>query len=137
MNKPDSQQRGLAGEYYVASILSQVGYDVGITLGRAKVFDMVVIAPHGKTANLQVKANYGYNDWLASHFDRNKNSVVALVRLSKDINRMPELYILPGNVADDLLTHKYPTHSPRISKADVIKQFKDHDLSALTNLLDR
>jgi hypothetical protein len=41
MGKPDSQQRGLAGEYYVAFILSRLGYDIGITIGRAKLFDMM------------------------------------------------------------------------------------------------
>jgi hypothetical protein len=56
MSKPDSQQRGLAGEYYVASILSRLGYDVGITIGRAKVFDMIAVGPSGKSINIQVKS---------------------------------------------------------------------------------
>jgi hypothetical protein len=43
--KPDSQQRGLAGEYYVSFILSRLGYDVCFTMGHAKVFDMVAL-PH-------------------------------------------------------------------------------------------
>jgi len=38
MGKPDSQQRGLAGEYYVAFIFTRLGYNIGITIGRAKIF---------------------------------------------------------------------------------------------------
>ena len=91
MRKPDSQQRSLAGEYYVASILSCLGYDIGITVGRAKVFDMMAIASSGKEINIQVKANYAYYDWLVKgNFNPSRNSVVALVRLSKDPGRKPE-----------------------------------------------
>ena len=49
MDKPDSQQRGLAGEYYVASMICRMGYDVGITIGRAKIFDMVALGSSGIT----------------------------------------------------------------------------------------
>ena len=84
ITKPDSQQRGLAGEYYVAFILSRLGYDVAITIGRAKVFDMVALSPLGKSINIQVKATYSYNDWLVQHdFNEKSNSVVAFVRLGK------------------------------------------------------
>lgn len=58
MYKPDSQQRCLAGEYYVASIISRLGYNIGITIGRAKVFDMIAISPSGKAINMQVKSTY-------------------------------------------------------------------------------
>ncbi len=138
MGKPDSQQRGLAGEYYVAFIISQLGYDIAITIGRAKVFDMVALATSGKAANIQVKSTYGYNDWLVAHeFDSSPNSVVALVRLGKDTTQKPELYFIPGALANRFITHKYKTHSPRISRADVLKQSKDHDLTLIEQLLGK
>ncbi len=97
MNKPDSQQRGLAGEYYVASVPSRLGYDIGITLGRAKIFDMVAIGLNGQSVNIQVKCTYHGYDWLVAHeFNPSKNSVVALVRLGMDATQQPELYFLPG-----------------------------------------
>ena len=135
MRKPDSQQRGLAGEYYVACVLSRLGYDISITIGRAKILDMMARVPGGKAINMQVKTNYNYNDWLAHQFDSSSNSVVALVRLGKDAAQRPELYFLPGARASELLTHKYKTHSPRISRADVRKEFQDHDFGLIKRLL--
>jgi hypothetical protein len=136
MGQPDSQQRGSAGEYYVASILSRLGYDVGITIGRAKVFDMIAVGPSGKSINIQVKSTLSYNDWLVARgFDSGSNSVVALVRLGKDPSQKPELYFLPGKRANGLITHQYPTHSPRISRKNVQKIFQDHDFTLLERLL--
>ena len=138
MGKPDSQQRGLAGEYYVAFILSRLGYDIAITIGRAKVFDMVALAASEKAVNIQVKATYSNVDWLVAHeFSSSKNAVVALVRLGKDPTHRPELYFLPGVKASQLITHKYKTHSPRISRADVQREFKDHDLGLIERLLGK
>ena len=138
MGKPDSQQRGLAGEYYVAFILSRLGYDIGITIGRAKIFDMVALGTSGREVNIQVKATYSYNDWLVSHeFDNSKNSVVALVRLGKEPTQKPELYFLQGAKANRLITHKYKSHSPRISRADVRKEAQDHDFGLIERLLGK
>ncbi len=138
MRKPDSQQRGLAGEYYVAFILSRLGYDISITIGRAKIFDMMTLAPSGKAIHIQVKSTYHYYDWLVAHkFDFSPNSVVALVRLGKDATQKPELYFLPGAEANKLITHKYETHSPRISRADVQKEFRDHDFGLIERLLGK
>ena len=136
MSKPDSQQRGLAGEYYVALVLSRLGYDIGITIGRAKIFDMMAVASTGKSINIQVKATYNYNDWLVTHeFNASNNSVIAFVRLGKNPTQQPELYFLSGLKANKLITHKYPTHSPRISRVDVQKESKDHDFKLIERLL--
>lgn len=133
---PDSQQRGLAGEYYVAFILCRLGYDIGITIGRAKVFDMMATCGSGRTINVQVKATYHGYDWLvADKFDSATNSVVALVRLGQDGGQRPELYSLPGSRANVLITHKYPRHSPRISRASVQGEFRDHDFGIIGRLL--
>ena len=136
MGKPDSQQRGLAGEYYVAFILSRLGYDIGITIGRAKIFDMIALDPSGRTINIQVKSTYHGYDWLVAHeFNPSKNSVVVLVRLGMDATQQPELYFLPGARANELITHKYPNHSPRISRSDVQEEFQDHNFELIEQLL--
>ena len=137
MRKPDSQQRGLAGEYYVACTLSRLGYNIGITIGRAKIFDMMAHGTSENIINIQVKSTYHGYDWLAKGFDSGGNSVVALVRLGKDATRRPELYFLPGKRAARLITHKYKKHSPRISRADVQKEFKDHDFKLIELLLEK
>lgn len=138
MVKPDSQQRGLAGEYYVAFILTRSGYNVGITIGRAKIFDMMASGPSGRTINIQVKSTYLGYDWLvAKKFDPSTNSVVVLVRLGRDATRQPELYFLPGVRANELITHKYKNHSPRISRADVQKEFQDHNLEFIERMLEK
>ncbi len=135
MGKPDSQQRGLAGEYYVAFILSRLGYDIGITMGRAKLFDMMALGTSGRTINIQVKSTYHGYDWLVNKFDPSTNSIVALVRLGKDATQKPELYFLPGARANELITHKYIKHSPRISRADIQKEFKNHNFGLIEQLL--
>jgi hypothetical protein len=138
MGEPDSQQRGLAGEYYVAFILSRLGYDIGITIGRAKVFDITAMGSSGRTARIQVKCTYHGYDWLvANKFDPSANSIVALVRLGKDATKQPELYFLPGSRANVLITHKYEHHSPRISRADVQKEFQDHNFVLIEQLLGK
>lgn len=138
MHKPDSQQRGLAGEYYVAFILTRLGYDIGITIGRAKIFDIMATGDSGKTINIQVKSTYQGYDWLVAHeFNASNNSVVALVRLGTDATRPPELYFLTGKQANRLITHKYQNHSPRISRSVIINEFQNHDYGLIERLLGK
>jgi len=138
MSKPDSQQRGLAGEYYVAFTLTRLGYNIGITIGRAKIFDMMATGSSGRTINIQVKSTYQGYDWLvADKFERDVNFVVALVRLGKDPTKRPELYFIPAARANELITHKYQNHSPRISRADVRKEFQDHNFEFIERILEK
>lgn len=138
MSKPDSQQRGLAGEYYVAFTLTRLGYNIGITIGRAKTFDMMATGSSGRTINIQVKSTYQGYDWLvANKFKRDVNSVVALVRLGKDPTKRPELYFIPAARANELITHKYQNHSPRISRADILKEFQDHSFVLVERMLEK
>ena len=137
MVKPDSQQRGLAGEYYVSFILTRLGYDIGITIGRAKIFDIMATGSSGNTINIQVKSTYQGYDWLVAHkFDSSKNSVVALVRLGANASKQPELYFLTGNQANQFITHKYANHSPRISRSDITNKFQDNDFTLIKKLLE-
>ncbi len=137
MNVPDSQQRCLAGEYYVASIISRLGYDIGITLGRAKIVDMVAIGKSGKSVNIQVKCTHHGYDWLVSRkSDGGENSILALVRLGKDCLKRPERYCLRGPLAKELTSDIYESHSPRIGRAKVQKVAKDHDFKLIEEQLD-
>ena len=60
--KPDNNNIGNAGEYFIASILSSRGYVATITLGRAEVYDIIAIRPDGKTIKLQVKTAWHDNN---------------------------------------------------------------------------
>jgi hypothetical protein len=56
LDKPDTQNIGNAGEYFVASILSAYGFTTTITLGRAEAYDILAISPNTKKAiKVQVK----------------------------------------------------------------------------------
>jgi hypothetical protein len=118
MGKPDNQQKSVAGEYYVAFILSRLGYLVAVTLGGAKAIDMMASGPSGNQIKIQVKSTYHGYDWLVHEFDPSPNSVVALVRLGKDRTGSPELIFLRAALANKLIdSETYPTHSPRTSTA--------------------
>jgi hypothetical protein len=87
---------------------------------------------------VQVKCTYNYGDWLVGReFNVRANSVVvALVRLGKESGEKPELFFLQGNEANRLITHKYKTHSPRISHRDAQEATKDHDLGLVKRILE-
>ena len=52
--KPDNNNIGNAGEYFIASILSSRGYITTITLGRAESYDILAIRPSdSKTIKIQ------------------------------------------------------------------------------------
>lgn len=136
MPNPDSQQKGLAGEYYVASILSRLGYDIGITIGRAKAYDMTAIGPSGKAINIQVKSTYTAYDWLVKEFEPGPNSLVAFVRLGKEITKPPELYFVPANKANGIINRRYPNHSLQVDRSKILKKYRDHDFSLVEQLLE-
>jgi len=51
----DNNNIGIAGEYYIASLLSYYGCVTTITLGRAKLFDILAVTPNNKSVKIQVK----------------------------------------------------------------------------------
>ena len=99
---------------------------------------MMATGSSGRTINIQVKSTYQGYDWLvANKFEHDVNSVVAFVRLGKDATRQPELYFLSAARANELITHKYENHSPRISHADVQKEFQDHNFEFIERTLEK
>jgi hypothetical protein len=130
MNKPTSNQRSLAGEYYVASLLYRIGLDVGLTLGNTKKYDLFAVSADDLTWSIQVKTTYSGHDWLVKgDFIVSKNAVIVFVRLGKKIESKPELYAIRSNKVNALINRKYTNHSPRISRASIRALAKDHDLS--------
>ncbi|SRR4030042_138899 len=99
--KPDNNNIGNTGEYFIASILSSKGYITTITLGRAEAYDIIAIRPDGKTIKIQVKtAWYDNKIFRLSPKDaeeRNLEYFYAFVTLKE--NKSPwEYYIVPAEI---------------------------------------
>jgi hypothetical protein len=135
---PDSNQRSLAGEYYVAYLLNLAGFDTALTIGSAKSYDLFASGPgHSRTA-IQVKTNLGHYDWLVRDaFPDRPGDFVVFVRLSTRQNTLPEVYSLKASQANLLIDRRYSNHSPRIPRAAIRAQTIDHDLSAIFTYLNR
>ena len=49
---------GIAGEFYIAYILAKHGFEVSMSLGRTKGFDLFVVNPSGTPMVISVKTTY-------------------------------------------------------------------------------
>jgi hypothetical protein len=130
---PDSNQKALAGECYVASLLSRMGYGVSLTIGNAKAIDVTASSESPKTMHFQVKTTGTGYDWLVPGPSRMRNDLlVVFVRLGADPTRKPELYVLTSGEANSILDRRYDEdHSPRVPRAKVTGIRGDHDLSPI------
>lgn len=138
MPKPDSNQKALAGEYYIGSLLSRMGYSVALTIGNAKSIDLVATAEDAEAVNFQVKTTETGYDWLVrGRFPDRKSLLIALVRLGAPLYERPETYILTPGEANSLLDERYANHSPRIRSTAVLGVRGDHDLSLVVARLGR
>ena len=92
---------GVAGEYYVAAELSNLGYIASITLRNTKGIDIIASNEEGtKTVNIQVKTkSAGKRKWILSEKAesvRDKNIFYVFVSLSKGRER-PDYFICPSS----------------------------------------
>jgi len=99
--KPDNNNIGNAGEYFIASVLSSKGYIVTITLGRAEAYDIIAIRPDGKTIKIQVKTAWYDNNYfrlsLKDTKERDMDYFYAFVTLKE--NKKPwEYFIVPAKI---------------------------------------
>lgn len=130
MPAPDSNQKALAGEYYVSSLLSRMGYAVALTIGNAKTIDLMASSDEAEAVNFQIKTTATGYDWLVSGpFIERRNLLIAFVRLGAACERRPEVYVLTPREANAILDTRYPNHSPRVRRTAVIAVRGDHDLS--------
>ncbi|MFA7708408.1 MAG: group I intron-associated PD-(D/E)XK endonuclease [Candidatus Pacearchaeota archaeon] len=102
-DKPDNNNIGNAGEYFIASILSAKGYTTTITLGRAEKYDILAIRPKGqKTIKIQVKTAWYDNKKFRltpkdGILDKDLNYFYAFVTLKE--NKEPwDYYIIPARI---------------------------------------
>lgn len=109
-NKPDLQNIGNAGEYYIASVLSANGFTATITLGRAEKYDIIAISPKGNTIKLQVKTGwYKIPTWRLNIKNENHNDsdlFYAFVRLN-EMKEHPEFWIVPSDIVSNLIKESH------------------------------
>jgi len=117
-NKPDNNNIGNTGEYYIASILSSRGYITTITLGRAEDYDIIAIRPgDGKTIKIQVKTawydNHVFRLSPKDEIDKNVEYFYAFVTL-KENKQTWEYYIVPAKIVSKSVreTHKKWLRTP-------------------------
>jgi len=103
INKPDLQNIGNAGEYFVASLLSSKGYTASLTLGRTEGFDIIAISPHNKKAvKIQVKTIWSLKTthWRLSKKNENnisKDFFYIFVRMN-DLKKNPDYWTMPSKI---------------------------------------
>jgi transposase-like protein len=113
MQKKSKRQSGntnLASEFYVASQLFRLGYEVTITLGHTKEIDLIVINPtNGKTITIDVKGLKNKSNWpLTPQLIKREDHFYVLVNYCNkfnDPNFLPEVYVIPSDEIENLLEH--------------------------------
>ena len=99
--KPDNNNIGNAGEYFIASILSSKGYVATITLGRAEAYDIIAIRPDGKTIKIQVKTAWYDNKVFRlspkDEIEKNTEYFYAFVTLKENKSNW-DYYIVPSKI---------------------------------------
>lgn len=109
MNKPNKQDVGNAGEYYIASVLSANGFKVSLLLGNTEKYDLLTISPEGKKSAIQVKTSYGSrNYWqLTEKNEKVGDFFYAFVKLNNLKNPF-EFWIIPSKIVSEKikLRHK-------------------------------
>jgi hypothetical protein len=111
IEKPDNNNIGNAGEYFIASILSSRGYTTTITLGRAETYDIIAIKPDGKTIKIQVKTAWHDNNVFRlsekdGKQDRHLDYFYAFVTL-KENKKQWEYYIVPAKIVAKLVNETH------------------------------
>ena len=104
-NKPDTQNIGNAGEYFVASILSAYGFTTTITLGRAEAYDIIVISPNTKkTIKVQVKTAWSVNGWQLSEKDEKSDDDQYYIFVNlNEFKKCPEYWIFESQIVKKYL----------------------------------
>jgi hypothetical protein len=121
---------GVAGEYYVCAVLSQMGYIAVLAPKNNPLFDIVATNQEGsRSVTIQVKTRAADNKelWkLGKNTEQKHNNpelFVVLVALNED--GVPEFYVFQHDVLSDLVASEYREYMTRPTKTG--KPKKDTD----------
>jgi len=101
MKKPDRNNIGNAGEYYIAYILSSLGCVTTITLGRAERYDIIAVTPEKKTIKVQVKTLFDKGNVFRMGKKDEETSERGLFYIFVRLNQLeeePDYWIFPSSI---------------------------------------
>lgn len=109
-NKPQKQNIGNAGEYYLASYLSAHNFVTTITLGRNEKYDLLVVNPKGNTIKISVKSmiKKSKSFFLSEKYEKleEPNLFYAFISLN-EFKSEPDFWIVPSKVVAKSITKNY------------------------------
>ncbi len=101
-----SHATGMAGEFFVMEKLFRLGYEASLTLGHAKSIDILVRSKEKNHFSISVKAVRSGGKWGIDQLEEKETENMYYVLLKYDafetIDSLPEVYVLPANIAQDM-----------------------------------
>jgi hypothetical protein len=118
--KIQKQNVGNAGEYYIASRLSEKDFTVTITLGRAERYDILALSPKGKLIKISVKTTQleKAKNFPLSVKDENGQSedfFYAFVKLNK-FKKEPDFWIIPSEKVCPIIKNSHKKWEETLNK---------------------
>lgn len=123
--RANSQNTGIAAEYFVLSQLYRQNIEAYITIGNTKAIDIRIIKKDGNPISLDVKAVRGYTSLIVNNLTYAAEHYVAFVVYNEKFEKIdytPEVYIIPSLIVKDIRREYNKEH--RVMKSDIIG-FKD------------
>jgi predicted AAA+ superfamily ATPase len=111
-----AQNTNLAAEFFVASQLFRLGYNVTITLGHTKEIDIIVANQDGRTVTVDVKGLKNKTNWPVKPKLISRNHFYVLVSYLNrftDVQTQPEVFVIPSARIKRLL--RFWTGNPNVS----------------------
>jgi hypothetical protein len=104
--KRESSNTNLASEFFVASQLFRLGYNVTITLGKTKEIDLVVMNENGKVITIDVKGLKNKTNWPIKPKLVSQNHFYVFVSYLNKFSTLqiePEIFVVPSTRIKRLL----------------------------------
>jgi hypothetical protein len=98
--RKSTNQSGMAGEFFVMETLYRLGHQPALTVGNAKMIDILLDNNNGRVLKLSVKSVRGGGKWGVGteNFKKQKDLFFVFLKYNNfsDISRKPEAYIIPA-----------------------------------------
>ncbi len=127
--KPNKNNIGNTGEYYLASKLSALDCIVTVTLGRAEAFDLLVVTKNGKGKHLRISVKTSWSIKSKSFILNEKAEQVsapdlyyAFVKLHEN-KVIPEVWIVPSAYVAKVLTQSHKNYLNSGHKQNPLRGF--------------
>ena len=126
--KPNSQNLGNAGEYFISYKLSLHDYVTSITLGRNEGFDILAVSPAGEMFKIQVKTKWEKNKkfWILSKKAEKQvepNLYYAFIEIIDEAEQEPNFWIIPSAIVAELCTEEHKGYLEAGKKDNTIRIF--------------